>query len=211
VSTVLDHVVVAAPSLDDGLRWCQATLGITPGPGGRHALMGTHNHLFNIASPTFPNAYFEIIAIDPDAPAPQRARWFGLDAMDWSTGPRLIHWVARTSALDTLLAALRTAGVDAGRAITASRHTPQGLLSWRIAVRDDGALLHSGALPTLIEWGDRHPAQSMPASGVVLRSVILRGLAPQTLTLDHIELRSGPGPALTVELDTPLGPRSLSS
>jgi hypothetical protein len=46
---------------------------------------------------------------------------------------------------------------------------------------------------------------------VVLRSVILRGLAPQTLTLDHIELRSGPGPALTVELDTPLGPRSLSS
>ena len=26
----LDHLVVAANSLDEGVRWCQATLGVTP-------------------------------------------------------------------------------------------------------------------------------------------------------------------------------------
>ena len=66
----LDHLVVAAASLDDGVRWCEATFGITAGPGGRHALMGTHNRLFSIAGPDFPDAYFEIIAIDPGAPPP---------------------------------------------------------------------------------------------------------------------------------------------
>ena len=43
---------------------------ITPGSGGRHALMGTHNRVFAIGSEAFPRAYFEIIAIDPDAPDP---------------------------------------------------------------------------------------------------------------------------------------------
>jgi hypothetical protein len=101
VTLVLDHLVVAARSLEAGVRWCEDTLGIAPGPGGVHPLMGTHNRLFSIASERFANAYFEIIAIDPAAPPPRRARWFGMDALDLSAGPRLIHWVARTARLDT--------------------------------------------------------------------------------------------------------------
>ena len=124
----LDHLVVAARTLDEGVAWCRDTLGVEPGPGGKHALMGTHNRVFSIASPAFPHAYFEIIAIDTDAPPPGRARWFGLDTLDLRAGPRLIHWVARTSALEPTLAALRAAGHDAGRVLEASRDTPQGLL-----------------------------------------------------------------------------------
>jgi hypothetical protein len=30
----LDHLVVAARTLDEGVAWCEATLGVTPGPGG---------------------------------------------------------------------------------------------------------------------------------------------------------------------------------
>ena len=52
----LDHLVVAARSLDEGVRWCAATLGVTPGPGGKHPLMGTHNRLFGIAGDLFPRA-----------------------------------------------------------------------------------------------------------------------------------------------------------
>jgi hypothetical protein len=215
VTLALDHLVVAAPSIEVGVSWCEDTLGIAPGPGGAHPLMGTHNRLFRIASERFANAYFEISAIDPAATPPARTRWFGLDALDLSSGPRLIHWVARTVSLDRQLAALRDAGIDAGRAIEASRDTPQGPLRWRIAVRDDGAMLRSGALPTLIEWGSaQHPAASMPDSGVRLRSLTLRGLDPgaaAVLVLDGVELAADAGPAITAQLDTPRGPVTLSS
>jgi hypothetical protein len=176
----LDHLVVAARSLGEGVDWCEATLGITPGPGGRHPLMGTHNRLFSIASAAFPRAYFEIIAIDPDAGAPGRARWFDLDQpalqAALAAGPALIHWAARCAALQAELAALQAAGIERGEALAAERPTPRGLLRWRISVRPDGARLADGALPTLIEWGEVHPADTMPDSGVVLDSVALAGL-----------------------------------
>jgi hypothetical protein len=214
VSAAVDHLVVAARTLDDGVQWCKATLGITPGPGGRHALMGTHNRLFSIASNEFPNAYFEIIAIDPDAPPPGRARWFGLDALDLSSGPRLVTFVARTTTLEITLAELRATDVDAGRALAVSRETASGPLHWRIAVRDDGALSCSGAMPTLIEWGERHPAASMGASGVVLRSLALRGVprpAIAAIGLDRATFTDTTGPAIEARLGTQRGPVTLTS
>ena len=60
----LDHLVIMATSLEQGVAWCEATLGATPGPGGEHPLMGTHNRLLKIASPGFAGAYLEIIAIN---------------------------------------------------------------------------------------------------------------------------------------------------
>jgi Glyoxalase-like domain len=207
----LDHLVVAARTLGDGVRWCEATLGVTPGPGGKHALMSTHNRLFNIASDAFPNAFFEIIAIDPAAPPPGRARWFGLDTLDLSGGPRLVTFVARTTSLDDTLAAWRDLGLDPGPALAASRETPLGLLRWRIAVRDDGAVLCGGALPTPIEWGSRHPAASMPPSGVVLRSLTLRGVPSSMLEAPSLAVADTPGPALEAHLHTPRGAVTLSS
>ena len=53
----LDHLVVMATTLDQGVAWCEATLGVTPGPGGEHPLMGTHNRLLSIASERFPNEW----------------------------------------------------------------------------------------------------------------------------------------------------------
>jgi Glyoxalase-like domain len=209
VSVALDHLVVAASTLVQGVEWCEAVLGITPGPGGKHPLMGTHNRLFSIGSEAFPLTFFEIIAVDPDAAPPRRARWFGLDAIDLSAGPRLLHWVARCDALDAHCAGLRGAGFDSGPAIAASRDTPQGRLQWRISVRDDGALLAGGALPTLIDWGNtRHPSASMPASGVALRGLTLRGVpasAAQVLDAPGVEFAADTGLALTATLDTPRG------
>ena len=54
----IDGLVVAAVSLAEGVEWCEKKLGITPGQGGEHPLMGTHNRLFLIASSSFPMAYF---------------------------------------------------------------------------------------------------------------------------------------------------------
>jgi len=45
----VDHLVVAAASLDDGVRWCRDTFGFEPTAGGTHPLMATHNRVFRIA------------------------------------------------------------------------------------------------------------------------------------------------------------------
>src|SRR5262245_9944468 len=124
----LDHLVIGAATLEEGVVWCEATLGITPGPGGKHPLMSTHNRLFAIGSPRFPRAYAEVIAIDPQASAPDRARWFDLDQpalrQALARGPALIHWVARVPDLSEPIAALAALGHDAGEALAAERDTP---------------------------------------------------------------------------------------
>ena len=43
VNSQIDHLVVVAQSLEQGIAWCEATLGITPNEGGEHKQFGTHN------------------------------------------------------------------------------------------------------------------------------------------------------------------------
>ena len=215
----IDHLVIAAHDLEQGVRWCEQTLGITPGPGGKHPLMGTHNRLLKLdAGPTHPRAYFEIIAIDPDAPPPGRARWFGLDDLALQAQlrdqPRLVHWVAGTRTLDALRAALLAQGADPGEPVDASRATPAGLLQWRITVRADGMPQCGGALPTLIEWPGLHPASTMPASGLALERLVVRGLPPAVAALlqpGGVDLSQQAGPAIEAVLRTPRGTVHLQS
>jgi hypothetical protein len=93
----LDHLVVAAATLADGIDYIAEIAGVTPQPGGKHAAMGTHNALVRLSERT----YLEIIAIDPEGTRPPRPRWFGLDGIalqaELTERPRLIHWVARTT------------------------------------------------------------------------------------------------------------------
>ena len=175
----IDHLVVMADTLDEGAAWCQRTLGVTPSAGGEHPLMGTHNRLVNVSSESHPRAYLEIIAINPGAAAarpPGAARWFDMDdrALQEQVkqqGPQLIHWVASLPDVAAGHAALAALGIDRGEILEASRPTPLGLLQWRITVRQDGQRLMDGQLPTLIQWADRHPCYSLPASGVQLQAL----------------------------------------
>lgn len=215
-SLALDHLVVAVADLAQGVAWCEATLGIVPGPGGRHARFGTHNRLFRIDGPGFPYTYFEIIAIDPEAPPPAQPRWFGLDDPALQArlvqAPRLVHFVARVDAgpgtLEAARAGLVAAGVDPGEPVHAWRETPQGRLEWEILVRADGHLAAGGVLPTLIRWLGRHPADAMPASGVTLQTFEAQGLDADlraALPLAGVAVGTGPGPPLRARLTTPKG------
>ncbi|MDT9000065.1 VOC family protein [Paucibacter sp. APW11] len=185
----LDHLVVGAASLEEGVAWCEQQFGVSPMPGGKHALMGTHNLLLNISSDAYPRCYLEIIAIDPEAPPPTRARWFDLDqpALQAALSQRagLIHWVARVPSLEAALAQWRGEGVDAGVAVAATR----GALSWRIALREDGRRLRREGLPVLIEWGAAHPCDALPASGVQLQSWEARDGLTATLLTPRGELK----------------------
>lgn len=218
----LDHLVVAAATLEDGVAWCEATLGLTPGPGGRHAHMGTHNRLLALGGAAFPQAYFEIIAIDPEAAPPARPRWFDLDSdamrARLAHGPQLVHWVARSTHMDGHRQGLADLGLQPGTPLPAHRDTPAGRLAWQTLVRDDGALLLGGALPTLIQWDGPHPTTRMPDSRLVLRSLVLRGLPARVRELlrpagvSCSDDAPGPGaPALAATFDTPRGTVTITS
>lgn len=171
----LDHLVVACRTLAEGHAWCEKTFGVQPSPGGRHPLMGTHNLLLAVGTASFPEAYLELIAIDPAATPPPQRRWFDLDdpALQalLAVEPRLVHWAMRGVAIDAVAAAWRADGCDPGRVVAAERMTPRGLLRWRLTVRADGRRVAAGALPLLIEWGAVHPADSLAQSGVALERV----------------------------------------
>ena len=232
MKTQIDHLVVMAASLDQGVQWCEDTLGITPGPGGEHEKYGTHNRLFKIASPQFPLAYFEIIAINPQAVIPKRAqvpRWFDMDdaALQKAVaqGPRLIHFVSSTDDVKAARHVLRTQGIERGQVVHASRKSSKGTLNWQITVREDGERLFNGCLPTLIQWGKPdateplrlHPRNSLPRSGVTLQSLTVSHpsgaklqAAFDAIGLADIAIETGPA-NLVASLQTPKGLVQLQS
>lgn len=232
MKTQIDHLVVMAASLDDGVQWCEDTMGITPGPGGEHEKYGTHNRLFKIASPQFPLAYFEIIAINPLAVIPKRAqvtRWFDMDNLTLqkavAQGPRLVHFVSSTEDVKAARHVLRTQGIERGQVVHASRQSSKGTLNWQITVREDGERLFNGCLPTLIQWGKPdatdplrlHPRNSLPRSGVTLQSLSVSHpsgaklqAAFDAIGLAHIAIETGPA-NLVASLQTPKGLVQLQS
>jgi hypothetical protein len=232
MKTQIDHLVVMAASLEAGVQWCEATLGITPTAGGEHEKYGTHNRLFKIATPTYPLAYFEIIAINPDAVIPKRlqvTRWFDMDDRVLQKAvaeqPRLVHFVSSTDDLKTARHALRTQGIERGQIVHASRKSGKGTLNWQITVREDGERLFNGTLPTLIQWGKPdatdplrlHPRNSLPRSGVTLQSLsvthpsaVKLQTAYDALGLTGVQIETGPA-NLCATLQTPKGVVQLQS
>lgn len=218
----VDHLVIAAASLEQGAAWCEATLGVVPGPGGEHPLMGTHNRLLRIATVDYPRAYLEIIAVQPGRTPQQEKRWFDLDdeaVRDALArgGPRLLHFVASVPDTRIAVAALRELGLERGEPVAASRMTPRGPLRWQITLRRDGQRLFDGLLPTLIQWGETHPASAMPESGITLQALSashpeapkLRA-AYEAVGLQGVSVKQGPA-NLCAFLDTPKGRVKLAS
>ena len=232
MKTQIDHLVVVAKTLDLGVQWCEAILGITPGAVGEHAQYGTHNRLFKIASPTHPLAYFEIIAIDAAAKRTANApatRWFDMDnaALQAAVAiePRLVHFVANTDDIQAARHALKALGIDRGPAVHANRHSRRGLLQWQITVREDGQRLFDGALPTLIQWGKPdaaeplrlHPRNTLPRSGVTLQRIAITHptavklqAAYDAIGLTGVAIENGPA-NITATLQTPKGLIELHS
>lgn len=203
----LDHIAVAAASLAEGLAHVQEALGVAMPAGGKHREMGTHNHVLRLGDGLF----LEVIAIDPDAPLPGRARWFGLDRFG-AAPPRLATWIARTGDLD---AALTAAPQSSGPPIQVSR----GELNWHISVPEDGAMPFDGAYPTLIEWPPGpHPASRMPDLGCRLERLEIEHPDADTIreyidpTFDdaRVVIETGPSVRLTARIATPHGVRILS-
>ena len=203
----LDHLVVAARTLEEGAAWVEARVGARPAGGGKHTAMGTHNRLLSLG----PSAYLEVISIDPEAPAPGRPRWFSLDtpamAARIAAGPALIHWVARTDDIERDLRLWPGEDIDV-------LEMQRGDFRWRIAVPRDGLLRDEGTRPTLIQWLGESPAGVLPDAGIRLERLLLRhaGAAHTLHVLERARLvprgsveATKTGPALRAELQTSSG------
>jgi len=160
MATELDHIVVGTKDLESGARWIEDMLGAPPQGGGQHSTMGTYNKLWSLGS-----SYLELVAIDPNAATPSRPRWFGLDDPDiqdsLASGPRLLNWAVR---VDDIEKAVKDCPVNLGSIHTMTR----GDFSWKVAIREDGALVHQGHIPLVIEWQTAHPASKMADQGLGL-------------------------------------------
>ncbi|MDN3627490.1 VOC family protein [Methylobacterium isbiliense] len=208
---LLDHVAIAANSLEAGVAAVEEALGVAFGPGGQHREMGTHNRLLRLGSDLF----LEVIAIDPAAPPPGRPRWFAFDAAGTAArlaAPRPWTWVIRADGdPEAARAALPPA---LGPFVRVSR----GALAWRLTVPEDGGMALDGYLPALIAWPEGpHPAARMAEAGCGLRRLTVvhpqaeRIRAPLAALLDadrRVAVETGP-PHLAIEIDTPHGPRRL--
>ncbi|MBO2445743.1 VOC family protein [Actinomadura barringtoniae] len=148
---MIDHLVYAAPDLSAAVADIARRTGVDPIPGGPHVGLGTRNHLLGLGGPT----YLEIVGPDPDQPAPDAPRPFGVDDL---TAPALVAWAVATSDIDAAVARARAAGYEPGPAHDMSRRRPDGrVLQWRLTP------LITGLVPFLIDWGDTpHPAAELP-------------------------------------------------
>jgi hypothetical protein len=171
----IDHLVIAARTLEEGARFIAGKLGCEMIEGGAHPLMRTHNRLLNL----WGGVYLEVIAVDPGAAASEspRARLFALDDPELrrrlESGPQLIHWVARVDRPKVLA---RWQAQYPAR-IPPVVHMTRGENSWNLTVADDGTFpawqaAGDGLLPSLIQWDSaRHPSATLPETGIALRSL----------------------------------------
>jgi hypothetical protein len=209
----LDHLTVIAPTLSDGVAHVRACLDLDVPFGQRHGYMGTHNHLLQLGD----TVYLEVIALDPDAQPPARARWFGLDnkkavIADWEAGRRLRSWVARTDRMDAVLAGRENIF---GKKIA----LPWTNSSFDFAIPDDGSLPLDGAVPSIIDRrGKARSMANIAGLGARLKSFSLEhpditclSEHYQALDIDHPPaMVQGTELRYRALIETPSGVRELS-
>ena len=197
----LDHLVVAAADLAEGVRWVEERLGVAMDAGGSHEAFGTHNRVLSLG----PNCYLEVIAIDPKAPAPGRARWFELDTeimrARLAEGPALVHWVVRVPSL------------------AGERHVMElsrGSNRWALTVAPDGRMPLGGIAPSRILWRTPPPATLLLDKGI--RLDMLNISTPDVAAFRRLVANvAGPiavrqcDSGLAATFSTPTGPATISA
>lgn len=210
---IFDHIALGAATLDQGVAWMREKFGIEMEVGGEHPRMSTHNRLTRTGSDNF----FEVISINPAAPAPAETRWYRMDdpaiRAAVAREPKLLSWIVAVPDIDAALETARSLGLDLGEGIEVSR----GDLVWRLSVRPDGDLPEGGTLPVFIQWPEGpHPCMRMPDLGLRIEEIRLAHPDPAWLgkTLDALGVAgmvtiSEGAAGLSAELSGPDGRRQI--
>lgn len=168
--SAIDHLLLGAADLDQGIAWVERMTGIQAVIGGSHPGVGTRNALMSLGG----RRYLEIIAPDPD----QTAYNFYIDVRRLAE-PRFITWAA-TADIDATAKKAREAGYQIFGPSGGSRARPDGkVLKWKTL----GVLTQFGRqgvdpMPFFIEWAPNspHPSRDSP-----------KGCELQSFEIEHPE------------------------
>ena len=200
----LDHIVIAAQTLEQGVDYVQGILEVKLTHGGKHIKQGTHNKVLRLN-----DCYLEVIAPDPDSSI--TPPWFGLgnkNVLESLQTPRLLTWVARC---DDVHQVVKQANYPVSIQL-ASRDN----LRWQFSFPLDGGLMDHGLLPYLIQWETRAAFYALPETGISL--IKLEGFHPeveainiqlQNLHLQNFPVQFAKQPKLVAYLQTPRGKKVL--
>jgi hypothetical protein len=203
----LDHILWAAPDLDEGERLFERLTGVAPARGGVHPGFGTRNSLAALDR----GAYFEIIAPDPtqDGTGNRGGRIAALKR------PGLSTFAIASDTLDALKATALAEGLSVKGPAPMHRATSSGAeLNWKILYLEHA--LFGESIPFVIDWGATpHPSLSTPL-GCRLKS--FAALHPDAERLASLYARLGVPvavkraiePGFVAELETPLGAAVLT-
>ncbi|HYN34242.1 MAG TPA: VOC family protein [Ilumatobacteraceae bacterium] len=206
MSNWIDHLVLAAPSLEVGIEHVRQLTGTAPIFGGRHEGAGTHNALMSLGAPT----YLEVLAPDPSQPPPS-----ALIEPGRLTEAHLHGFAIGCNDLEAAVRDLREAGVEGVTdPFAMTRRQPDGTeLAWQLAFIGPNV---EGARPFLISWGDTpSPAYTGAVGG---QFVALRAGDPDptaaavplaVLGID-VEVDASPTPWLRATIHTPSGTVELT-
>lgn len=216
MKTRIDHLVVGALNLQQGVSYVKEVLGVDIPYGGMHVQMGTHNHLMQLGEDVF----LEVISINPDMQPPKAPRWYGLDdpfiRRQIEKRPVFLTWVVNTKNINEFI---QKANISFGVPELITR----GELRWYFGVPDDGRLIAGGMLPYVIEWQtDSHPASNMADVGCRLKSLEIHHPFPSWIksvltsvgAYDLVKVYALPkneAPHLIANIDTLSGKRKLYS
>jgi hypothetical protein len=198
----LDHILWAAPDLEDGAKTIERMTGVTPARGGVHPGLGTRNSLIALDS----DAYFEIIAPDPaqDLAGNRGGR------IAAQRRPGLMTFAIASDDLASLRETALREGLGVDGPVAMHRDTPNDeRLDWTILYLEDARF--GEAIPFVIDWGKTpHPSTSTPV-GCRLRSFAV--VHPDAGALGRlfaalgvpVTVKGGAYPGFVAEFATPKG------
>jgi glyoxalase-like protein len=202
---VVDHLLLGARDLDEGIAWVEERTGVKAQVGGSHPGVGTRNALVSLGE----RQYLEIIAPDPAQPAFN----FQIDLRRLSA-PRLVTWAASTSDIHAVVIKAGAAGLQVFGPREGSRVRLDGVtLKWRSAgILAGMAEPDIDPVPFFIQWeeGSAHPSTDAPKGCRLVSLDAAHSNPPKlqhtlaTLGIDAT-VRQDQRTALTATLETPRG------
>jgi hypothetical protein len=197
----VDHLILGARDLDEGIRRFEERTGVRPLVGGEHPGRGTRNALVSLG----PGLYIEILA--PQANAPDSGRVAELRAL---TDLVPHGWAVFVGDVDAARRRLADAGLGLSEIQPGSRARPDGSrLQWKTFEIEKPKI---AGIPFFIRWGEgtTHPSQDSPGGCRLQR---LRAVTPDgdamrralaALPLD-VAAEAGPRAGLDITLECPKG------
>ena len=208
--TIVDHLLLGAADLDQGLTLVREKTGLNPVIGGSHPGVGTRNALLPLGN----RQYLEIIAPDPA----QQAFTYQTDLRELQE-PRLITWAAATRDISATARDARDAGLEVIGPRDGSRRKPDGeVLHWKtLGIKNNCTISGVAPIPFFIQWGEgvQHPSQDGAAS---CRLESLEFVHPESRQVANVlrklgieaKVKPGQEARLTATLSTPKGRWFLS-